>query len=111
MKIPSLTKIPGHRRFNFEPRYYDPVKEDISERTKRINAELKKESSGDYRHNISEAFRHRAYTNRKEGVTQWMFIVFFAAIFVGYLYYGNIIFYAFLALIPLYIFIKLRRRF
>ena len=111
MKIPSLTRIPGHRHFQFEPRYYDPVKEDVSERTKRINAELKQENSGDYKHNISEAFKRRAYSERKDGINQWIFIVFFAAIFAGYFYYGNVIFYAFLALIPLYIFIKLRRRF
>jgi len=110
MKIPSLTKIPRHKRFNFEPRYYDAVKEDISERTERIRTGKNQETSGDYRNNISEAFRKRAQSNRKDGVRQGIFVVFFAAIAIGYFQYGNVIFYAFLALIPLYIFMKLRRR-
>ena len=109
MKIPSLTKIPDHKRFNFEPRYYDSVKEDIAERTSRIKAELKQEQNRDYRKNISEAFSRRVRSDKRAGVTQWTFVVFFAAILIGYLYYGSMILYAFLALIPLYILYKLRR--
>lgn len=40
MKIPSLFRLPQHKRFNYIPRYYDPVKEDIANRTERIKKEL-----------------------------------------------------------------------
>lgn len=109
MKIPSLTKIPRHRQFHFEPRYYDPVKEDIAERTKRIKAELRKGQVHDYKQNISEAFSRRMRKDRRAGVTQWTFVVFFAAIFAGYFYFGSAMLYALLAIIPIYIIIKLRK--
>ena len=40
MKFPSLSRIPKNKRFNFEPRYYDPIKEDIQNRTERIDVVL-----------------------------------------------------------------------
>ena len=43
MKIPSIMRIAKHKRFHFEPRYYDPVKEDIENRTALIAQELKEE--------------------------------------------------------------------
>jgi hypothetical protein len=29
MKLPTLTGLPKYRRFTFEPRYYDPIKEEV----------------------------------------------------------------------------------
>ena len=39
-KIPSFFNTPKNRRFNLEPRYYDPVKEELSERESRIRHEM-----------------------------------------------------------------------
>ncbi|MEH0157789.1 hypothetical protein V6R21_27110 [Limibacter armeniacum] len=39
-KFPSIFKIPNYRRFDYEPRYYDPVKERIEEREKLIKAQM-----------------------------------------------------------------------
>ena len=39
MKIPSIVKIPSHKRFDFQPRHYDPVKEELQERVERIKRE------------------------------------------------------------------------
>ena len=55
MKLPSLTRLPKNRRFNFQPRYYDPIKEEIEERTSRIKKEIG-DSSEFYREHISAAF-------------------------------------------------------
>lgn len=40
MKLPSLVRLPRNRSFNFEPRYYDPVKEDIARRKRLAAAAL-----------------------------------------------------------------------
>jgi hypothetical protein len=109
MKLPSLTRLPKNKRFNFQPRYYDPIKEEIEERTSRIKQELGS-SSEYYREHISSAFRRRARSEKTSGLLQFIFVISFVVIFFGYIYYGNKIFYTFLILIPLYIWMKRRNR-
>ena len=60
MKIPSLSRMPKYKRFNFEPRYYDPIKEDIQNRTERIKGELKITSASTHREHLKSAFSRRA---------------------------------------------------
>ncbi|MDA0313786.1 MAG: hypothetical protein O2829_01185 [Bacteroidetes bacterium] len=43
MKLPSIFKTSTHQRFSISPRYYDPIKEEIAERTARIKRELEGE--------------------------------------------------------------------
>ena len=40
MGIPRFIKLPGHKRFNYSPRYWDPEKEEREERIRRIKAEM-----------------------------------------------------------------------
>jgi hypothetical protein len=40
MKFPSIFKTSSPQRFDIKPRYYDPIKEEIEERTARIKNEL-----------------------------------------------------------------------
>ena len=40
MKLPSFVRLPGHKKFNITPRYYDPIKEEIVERTEMIRREM-----------------------------------------------------------------------
>jgi hypothetical protein len=109
MKLPSLTSLPKNKRFNFEPRYYDPIKEEIEEKTSRIKQELG-DSSDMYRQHISNAFRRRAKSEKTSGLLQVIFVISFVVIFFGYIYYGSQIFYVFLVLIPMYIWMKRRKR-
>lgn len=53
MKFPSIFKTSSPQRFGIQPRYYDPVKEEIEERTSRIKKELEAEGllSGEDGHN------------------------------------------------------------
>ena len=53
MKFPSIFKTSSPQRFGIQPRYYDPVKEEIEERTSRIKKELEEEGllSGEDGHN------------------------------------------------------------
>ena len=43
MKFPSIFRTSSHQRFDIKPRYYDPVKEEIEQRTARIKHELLEE--------------------------------------------------------------------
>jgi Flp pilus assembly protein TadB len=43
MKLPTIFKTASHQRFAIKPRYYDPIKEEIEERTSRIRRELEEE--------------------------------------------------------------------
>jgi uncharacterized membrane protein YhaH (DUF805 family) len=94
MKLPSLVRVPKYRRFNFEPRHYDPIKEELKNRTERIENELK--SSKDVkmdefavRQRISEAFvRDRNKTGGNLGSTQLFFVALISASFVGFWYIG-----------------------
>ncbi len=51
MKLPTIFRTASHQRFEIKPRYYDPIKEEIEERTARIKMELEQggeiEQSGD----------------------------------------------------------------
>lgn len=112
MKFPSLTRLPSNRRFNIEPRYYDPVKEDIEERTSRIKQEISQLREGDSTHQlsgISGSFSRRANYTKNANILQTV-ILFLLIIFIaGYLLYGNAIFYLFLLVVPIYFFIRIRK--
>jgi hypothetical protein len=43
MKLPSIFRAASYQRFDIKPRYYDPIKEEIEERTSRIRYELEQE--------------------------------------------------------------------
>jgi Flp pilus assembly protein TadB len=43
MKLPTIFRTASHQRFAIKPRYYDPIKEEIEERTSRIKMELEQE--------------------------------------------------------------------
>ena len=45
MKLPSFIKLPGHKKFTITPRYYDPIKEKIMERTKAIKRKMSREEN------------------------------------------------------------------
>lgn len=109
MKIPSLIKTPKNKRFHFEPRYYDPIKEEIKERTERIKKELDGGENQSYESNISQAFARRSKHQKKSNVLQFSFIVIFFSITFGYIYYGEAVLYAFMLLIPIYIFFKIKK--
>lgn len=111
MKIPSLFRMPGYKRFNFEPRYYDPVKEDIKNRMARIKTEQSEETIKTYRRSIHEGFRKREKQDRMVDMMQWLLIILMLGTIVGWLYLGNMVLYVFLVLFPLYIWLRTRKRF
>lgn len=43
MKFPSIFRTASPMRFDIKPRYYDPIKEELEERTSRIKRELEEQ--------------------------------------------------------------------
>lgn len=112
MKIPLLSRRVQNKRFEFEPRYYDPIKEDIKNRTARIAAELKLERSPEFsRERIKESFHTRENRSRSIDMMQLLLMALLAATFIGWIYYGNVVLYVFVVLFPVYIFFRMRKHF
>ncbi len=111
MKFPSLSRIPKYKRFNFEPRYYDPIKEDIQNRSQRIKGELKITSADDYSEHIKSAYKHRANREKSSDFMQLLLMIILLAAFGGWLIYGNIVLYIFIIVFPLYLYLRTRKFF
>ncbi len=111
MKFPSLSRIPRHKRFNFEPRYYDPIKEDIQNRTARAKVELKYAESEAYRQHIKSAYSTRARRDKSSNFMQLLLILILLGSFFGWIYYGNVVIYVFAVVFPIYIFLRTRKFF
>lgn len=111
MKIPSLSRLPKYKSFNFEPRYYDPIKEDIKNRTERIKGELKVTSQQSHHAHLKAAFNKRIRREKSSDFMQLVLILIFLGAFFGWLFLGNVVLYAFIVIFPLYIFLRTRKFF
>ena len=113
MKVPSLFRTPKYQRFNIEPRYYDPVKEEIDERTERIKRELEStgQSDVDYRSSrIAGAFRKsRGTSGASANFTQFVIMLLLAFGVFGYIYLGTIALYIFGTLATVLLYLKMKR--
>lgn len=111
MKFPTFTRLPNYKRFNFEPRYYDPVKEDIEVRTARVKQEISQLAEDRINHpsNIAGSFSKRANYTKNANILQLVIIIFLITLFGGYLLYGNDIFYIFLLIVPVYFYFRLKK--
>lgn len=111
MKFPTLTRLPSHRRFNVEPRYHDPVKEDIEERTSRIKQEISQVREGDFQSSssIAGSFSKKANYTKEANILQMVILIVLITFIGGYLLYGNEIFYILLLVVPVYFFFRIRK--
>lgn len=110
MKLPLIFKQPQYKKFHYEPRYYDPIKEEIREKTEMFK-KMKENGEDEYVHSsISQAFARRSRVRRQGNAMSFVFIVAFVLIALSYIFYGNMALWAFFIILPIYIFIKLRRR-
>ena len=111
MKFPSLIRLPRNKRFNFEPRFYDPIKEDIENRVSQIKSEMKEDNSEQFKSTISGSFRRK--TESKGGATPALLqLIIFTVLlggFVGWLFFGTVVLYILATLIPAYFYLKFRR--
>lgn len=113
MKVPSLFRIAKYQRFRIEPRYYDPVKEEIEERTNQIKRELEAKGDQDveYRSSrIAGAFkRGRSNSGGSATFMQLIIMMLLAFAIFGYIYLGNIALYIFATVATLLLYLKMKR--
>ncbi len=107
MRLPSLIRLPRNKQFTIVPRHYDPIKEELEERTSRIKNELKS-GTDDYRPG-SISFSKRSAPLPSANVLQLGIAAILALLVVGWLYWGNDIAYVFIAVIPIYFFFRFRK--
>ncbi len=108
MRFPSLIRLPRNRRFNIEPRYYDPVKEEIKERTRRIKLELEGKSKGGQTPG-KITFQRKTESIPNASFLQMLIAAVLGVSVIGWLYYGNDVFYALWLIVPVYLYFRLRR--
>jgi hypothetical protein len=89
MRFPSLIKLPKYRRYSYTPRLYDPIAEDIAERRKKVEAELRAEAGEvpdhDHESRIRGSFRSRT-AHQQEDLRSRIGSLFFVTILLGTLY-------------------------
>src|SRR5690606_16462596 len=105
MKLPTIVKLGKYHRFNLTPRHFDPIKEEIEQRTEAIKRELEEEGvlspgqdfnpgyHSDQRSSIRGSFRARSKVKSSSlldnsGLLRlFIFIVLLGGL-GGYLYLG-----------------------
>lgn len=112
MKIPSIFRIPRHQRFEIQPRYYDPIKEEIEEKRKKVRRtmELRKKQGlsekPHYGERLEGAFqRHAPRKDNSSTIRFGLAIMLFGGA-VAYLYFGNIALYIVAGLAMLFLIVK-----
>ncbi|UXX78359.1 hypothetical protein N7E81_13435 [Reichenbachiella carrageenanivorans] len=111
MKFPSLIRTSKFSQFHYEPRYYDPIKEEIEGKLKAARANQNNPSdTPSYTSSISAAFRKRERKSNQASVVQMLIAAAMLLTFVGWVFYGNQVFYVYLLLSPLYFYFRLKGR-
>ncbi len=109
MRFPSLFRLPQSQRFHIQPRYYDPVKEEIKERTERIKREMQTGEKSDYTPgNIS--FERKTRSTPSASFLQLVIAAILGTLLVGWFYYGNDVFYLLWLAVPVYIYFRFIRK-
>ena len=115
MKLPSFFKTPRNQKFTITPRYYDPIKEEIEERTSRIRREMMIEEGDDgiegnfYDSRLVGSFRqNRSKVKRSANMMQMVIILLMVGGLVGFWFFGNIALYAFVLISSVLLYLKIK---
>lgn len=92
MRFPSLFRLPRHQQFRIQPRYYDPVKEEIQERTERIREEMEGKESGTYQPSKIN-FQRKSKSAPATSMLQLAIAAVLGLMVLGWLQFGNEVFY------------------
>lgn len=117
MKFKGFFNTAKYQKFHLEPRYYDPVKEDIANRTSRIKAEMglsQGEFDPGYRSQIEGSFRKNmkhtpSQTGGQETMLRMIIFIILVLAVGGFVYLGSEILYIFLLIVPFYIYKRFRK--
>lgn len=107
-RFPSLFRLPKHQQFQIKPRYYDPVKEEIADRTERIREEMRGKESGSYQPSKIN-FKRKTQSAPSSSLLQLGIAALLGLMVVGWLQFGGDFFYYLLwIIVPGYLFYRLR---
>lgn len=108
MRFPSLFRLPKHQQFRIQPRYYDPVKEEIKERTERIKEEMEGKETNDYRSSKIN-FKRKTKSAPMTSMLQLGIAALLGVMVLGWLQFGNEVFYYLLwVAVPVYLLYRLK---
>jgi hypothetical protein len=120
MKFVSLfTKAPSHQRFIYNPRFYDPKKEEMEERESRIRSELEKERGikedlTHHRSRIAGSFqaarkRSKASSEPNAAVLRSVILICLVLFLMAFITWGKVALYGLFILIPVYFYLKFKK--
>ena len=108
MRFPSLFRVSRYQRFEIKPRYYDPIKEEIEERTRRIKESMDGNDNGEYTP-AQISFKRKAKSAPATSMIQLGIAALLGVMLLGWLQFGNEIFYYLLwIIVPGYLFYRLK---
>lgn len=110
MRFPSLFRLPQSQRFYIKPRYYDPIKEEIKERTEKIKREMESGEKTDYVPGRI-TFERKTRSVPNASFLQLVIAAILGSLLVGWFYYGNDVFYALWLAVPVYLYFRFIRKF
>lgn len=106
MRFPSFIRLPKARRFDFEPRFYDPIREEIAERTMRIRREMGEEQSAASYAPSKITFQRKTSSVPSSSLLQMTIAALLGLFTVGWLFYGNQVFYLLWLGAPVYLYFR-----
>ncbi len=89
MRFPSFIRLPRHQKFNYDPRYYDPVKEDLDRRISLAKKQTSDDTNDSNRERISAQWRRTERNSQKASVRQLIIVAFLISSVLAYFYFGN----------------------
>jgi len=108
MRFPSLFRIPKYQQFEIKPRYYDPIKEEIKERTARIKQGMEAKDAEDYQP-AHLSFKRKTKPAPITSMLQLLIAVMLGLMILGWLQFGNEMFYyMLLVIVPGYLIYRLK---
>lgn len=124
MKFLQLfTKTPKHQRFQYSPRFYDPQKEEMEEREKRIKLEIQRERGEDkpedvngYRSRIAGSFQAaRKRSNPATGafnatMLRLGILLFLSLFLIAFIEYGKPAIYGLFLIVPFYLYMRFKNK-
>ncbi len=109
MKFPSFIKVPKSNQFGIEPRYYDPVKEQIKERTEFIKRQM--EGGNPEEFELSRiSFDRKTNAVPQSSMLQMLIAAILGLLVVGWLYFGNQALYVLWLGVPVYLYFRFRHK-
>jgi len=95
MAFLKFTKLPRNQKFDYKPRYYDPRKEELEERLKKID-ECKSGDTEKIKNRISGGFRRKYEsegTGRRTRVVRSNLILVGIIVLLGFITYTMLVVY------------------